>query len=112
MATVVVKVDNVDLAKKEIQDAIDKGLEMIGMQCETYAVMLVPVDTHRLQNSIKHEMVVAGETHIMTVSANTEYAFYVEAGTSKMEARPYLRPAAEKHKKEYGAMMEYCLQNA
>ena len=112
MATVVVKVDNVDLAKKEIQDAIDKGLEMIGMQCETYASLLVPVDTGRLKGSLTHAMTTVVETHIMEVSANTEYAFYVEEGTSKMEARPYLRPAAEKHKKEYGAMMEYCLQNA
>lgn len=31
---------------------------------------------------------------VWVVSANTEYAAYVEFGTSKMEAQPYMLPAA------------------
>lgn len=108
MADIVVKVDNVDLAKAKYKDAIAKGLEMIGMQCEGYAAMICPVDTGRLRASITH----AVEEDTAYVGTNVEYAPYVELGTSKMAARPYLRPAAEDHKKEYGAMMEQALKNA
>jgi opacity protein-like surface antigen len=34
------------------------------------------------------------------VSANTEYAVYVEYGTSDMEAQPYLRPAVRQTLRE------------
>jgi hypothetical protein len=37
----------------------------------------------------------AGEAEYV-VGTNVEYAVYVEFGTSKMEAQPYLRPAAER----------------
>lgn len=112
MGDITVKVDNTNIAKEAYAAAIDKGLEMIGQQCETYAALLCPVDTGRLQGSITHALSIEGEVHVMNVSANTEYAAYVELGTLYMPARPYMRPAAERHKKEYGAMLEMCLKNA
>ena len=112
MGDIEVKVDNTKIAKEAFMAAIDKGLEMIGQQCETYAAMIVPVDTHRLQLSITHALSVEGDVHVMNVSANTEYACYVELGTLYMPPRPYMRPAAENHKAEYSAMLESCLRNA
>lgn len=35
------------------------------------------------------------------VGTNVEYAPYVEFGTSRMHARPYLKPALENHMDEY-----------
>lgn len=52
---------------------------------------LVPVDTGRLQISGSH-------THTFlssTVGYYTNYAEFVEYGTSKMGAQPYLRPAID-----------------
>lgn len=41
----------------------------------------------------------AGEA-TWVVGTNTEYAVYVEFGTSRMAAQPYLRPAVERAKRE------------
>lgn len=52
-------------------------------------------DTGRLANSISTAY--DQEKLVGTVSANTEYASFLEYGTAKMEARPFMRPAlAEK----------------
>lgn len=36
-----------------------------------------------------------GETLVAEIGSNVEYALYVEMGTSRMAARPFLRPALE-----------------
>ena len=50
---------------------------------------LCPVDTGRLQASITAQ----SEGASARVSADTDYAAYVEFGTSRMAAQPYLVPA-------------------
>lgn len=52
-----------------------------------------PVDTGRLRNSIATEIERDGLTGV--VGTNVEYAPFVEWGTSKMPAQPYLLPAHE-----------------
>jgi HK97 gp10 family phage protein len=51
----------------------------------------VPVDTGFLKSTI--QKVGSGASWIVTATAN--YAGYVEFGTRKMAAQPYLRPALE-----------------
>jgi HK97 gp10 family phage protein len=41
-----------------------------------------------------------------------DYAPYVELGTHKQAAKPFLRPAAENHKGEYKAIIQKCMKNA
>lgn len=53
------------------------------------AKRIVPIDSGNLHDHIAPEVTAAG----MFVVADTEYAAYVENGTSKMSAQPYLRPA-------------------
>ena len=78
--------------------ATDRALEIIGGKAESYAKALCPVDTGRLRNSITHQQY-DKDTEI--IGTNVEYAPYVELGTHRMAARPYLRPAAEEHGDEY-----------
>ncbi len=88
----------------KINIAYDGGLERLAERIENNAGGIVsaigervmqsakeacPVDTGALRDSIK--MSVQGNRAV--VSANTDYAGYVEFGTSKMPARPYLVPA-------------------
>ena len=45
------------------------------------------------------------------IGTNVEYAPYVELGTSKMPARPFLKPAATEHKDEYKKIMEAAMKS-
>lgn len=53
----------------------------------------VPVDTGALKSSVKKKIVNSSNTTTSTVSYNTEYAIFVEMGTSNMGSQPYLYPA-------------------
>lgn len=99
-----------------------KALTMCGMVVERAAKQLAPADTGLLRNSItwalagkkpavqsykadkpKNGVIQTGEYSGTTpdddelsvyVGTNVEYAPYVELGTSKQEAQPFLKPAA------------------
>lgn len=108
MADIDVKLtDNSEEILKAAYDAFAAGLEAIGLVAEGYAKELCPVDTGRLRNSISHE----ADEEAVYIGTNVEYAPYVELGTSRMAARPYLRPAAENHGDEYKALMEQAMKN-
>lgn len=70
-------------------DAIDRD---IAPEIVRDAKRNAPVDTGRLQSSIDKTR--AADRVI--IYADTEYAPFVELGTSKMSAQPYLRPALYK----------------
>lgn len=88
---------NKDQTEKEVEQKIQKVLENIGLTAETYTKLLCPVDTGNLRNSITHQV----HDKTVYIGTNVEYGKYVEAGTYKMVAQPYLRPAIEGHFKEY-----------
>jgi len=82
-----------DNTKKFIEIAGQKvhaGLVKATLLVERTAKELVPVDTGTLKRSITHEF--HSKTHA-TVGSNVEYAPFVELGTSRMTAQPFLRPA-------------------
>lgn len=83
--------------------AKSQALEVIGGMAESYAKGACPVDTGRLRNSITHQQF-SEDTEV--IGSNVDYAPYVELGTSKMGARPFLRPAAENHTAEYSAIIK------
>lgn len=61
-----------------------------------------PVDTGYLRSSISSVSVEAGKTAEVIVGAN--YGAYVEYGTYKMAAQPYLGPAVDEHEAEFFGM--------
>lgn len=75
------------------------ALETMGALCTRNAALLCPVDTGRLRNSINYK--VASDEDAVYVGTNVEYAPYVELGTSKQKAHPYLKPAVDDHTAEY-----------
>ena len=91
---------NREKVDKEVQAAIERGLEACGLQAEGYAKKLCPVDTGRLRNSITHTR---GEREMEEyIGTNVKYAPYVEYGTSRGPGpRPYIRPAVEDHADTY-----------
>ena len=68
----------------------DAAGELAAAAIAERAVEFVPVDTGELRGSISQQK--RGEGWAVVASA--PHAAYVEYGTSKMAAQPYLRPAA------------------
>lgn len=71
---------------------------------EGNAKTIVPVDTGNLKNSIQTALEPGG-LGATVGPRNVEYAIYVEFGTYKMRAQPYMRPAAEKVRPAFIAAM-------
>lgn len=95
--------DNSTLIKEAFQKATQRGLEKAGKAAEEHAKKLCPVDTGRLRASIKNEV----HNNILTLySDGVPYAWYVECGTRKMKAQPYIKPALEWYKDEYKGILE------
>lgn len=127
--------DNTNEVLDALQAAVLRGLERIGSEAEGYAKDLSPTDTGLLQNSITHAL--SGQAPAITtykankgggsgsysgtapddgmpsvyIGTNVEYAPYVELGTYKQAAQPYLKPAAADHGKTYQNIMEDELKN-
>lgn len=95
--TMEVTADNTAAVKGGLQSAFARALERIGLQAEGYAKDLCPVDTGNLRNSITH----TSDGKAAYIGTNVTYGKYVELGTVKMAAQPYLRPAAADHAGTY-----------
>lgn len=107
MPIVIVK-DNVQECLDALAKAKLRGLNAIGLTAAKYAKKICPKRTGRLQGSITS----TNDGEYAYIGTNVEYAPYVELGTSKQKAKPYLRPAATEHNDEYKALMEASLKNA
>ena len=103
-----------DEAIKAVSEAMARALEICGGKAETYAKQLAPVGTPEstgipgyrggtLRNSITHEQ---WDEKTEVIGSTVDYSKFVELGTYKMKARPFLRPAAENHGAEYKAVIE------
>jgi len=57
-------------------------------------------DTGTLGESIEYKVTEEGYDVVGLVGSTADYAIYLEFGTSKMAARPFLRPVLENKKKE------------
>jgi HK97 gp10 family phage protein len=108
MADIRIVKDNIDEYLKAVGAAKQRGLEKVGLTAERYAKALCPVDTGRLRNSISH----AVEGDSAYIGTNVEYAPYVEMGTVRTRAQPYLKPAAQDHADEYKKLLLDELHNA
>lgn len=72
--------------------AIDRGVEKGAEQIAELARQLAPVDTGALRESIHVE---PAENGVVRVVASVPYAVYVEYGTARMAAQPFLTPATQ-----------------
>lgn len=106
---VAVNEDNTEEASQGIQRAMDRALEEIGLAAEGYAKRACPVDTGRLRNSITHAVESAEDS--VYVGTDVEYAPYVELGTRRTAAQPFLRPAATEHGQTYRSILKRNLED-
>ena len=73
-----------NLAKRQTTEAI-------GLYVEGEAKARCPVDTGNLRGSISHD----SDEEKAVIGSSTEYGIFVEKGTSRQKAQPYLTPAVE-----------------
>lgn len=103
---------NVDEVRNALPEVLEKALTEIGIEAEGHAKEIITakgmVVTGLLRNSITHALDGTNAVHIGT---NVEYAPFIEAGTSRMAARPFLRPAVEDYRDEYKEILENNLKN-
>ena len=97
-------VDNSKKVLEEFDNALDRALIRIGLSAEGYAKKECPVDTGNLRNSITNEVVQSEKA--VYIGTNVEYAAYVELGTTRTKAKPYLKPAAAEHSAVYKRIIE------
>ena len=134
--------DNSAEVLKLFGSAKHRGLVAIGMTAETYAKETLTVekavDTGRLRNSVTYAVAgyeagkdsygvdpgkegegggysgtMPGEKdEAVYIGSNVFYAPYIEEGTRKMAARPFIKPAALNHSEEYKELMKKSMENA
>lgn len=110
---VIIKADNSVKVALAINRALAAGLEEVGLAAEGFAKGNLTrnhsVDTGRLRNSVTH-VIDMGESAVY-VGTNVEYGPYVELGTSRSAAKPYLEPAASGHGGFYRDILKKHLEN-
>lgn len=100
-------IKNLSSIQKNIVKEIVYGCEAVQQSVMTNAKFRVPVKTHNLQGSIQPGGIVIRDDNVeATVVANAEYATFVEFGTYKMNARPYLTPALLENMQTFRKAME------
>lgn len=97
-----IAMDNSELIIQAAYQSIDRALKTIGIKAQSYAKKSCPVDTGRLRNSITHQ----NDKDTVYVGTNVEYGVYVEMGTRKMRAQPYLGKSITEHVSEYKEILE------
>lgn len=71
---------------------------------------IVPVDTGYLRENINYEIMQRKNRIIGETAANTDYAIYVEFGTSKMRAQPFMEPAFRQEVPKFISAVEKVMQ--
>lgn len=87
---------------KEIEEKLNQALKQACVLVQNSAREKCPVDTGNLRNSITWDC----EDLEGVVGTNVEYAPYVEAGTSVMQAQAFLNPALEENKDKIQKMFQ------
>lgn len=113
-------------------DRVVVALEEVGLAAEGFAKRLCTVDTGLLRNSITHALdgepvatpeyqdnpgkqfgrydgtapKEGGKNRAVFIGTNVEYAPYVELGTSKQKAQPFLKPAVVNNVSKFKKIFE------
>jgi len=107
------KIERLQTAMKQmpglITEELGNAVRDLVLLVEAEAKKLCPVDTGKLRASITPVIESWAAGYIGT---NTEYAPYVEFGTRKMAAQPFLEPAFIEGKKQAGKVFGQAISRA
>lgn len=80
--------------------AVTRGVQLAAVKVEGDAKTIAPVDTGALRDSITTSGKSTATGAEASIGSSLEYAPFIELGTSRMQAQPYLHPALQKNKKK------------
>lgn len=80
-----------DVLAPTLRTVVTKAAEAV----QRRATSLVPVDTGRLKSSIGYTVERGPDGPVAFVGSEVEYAIFVEQGTWRTRAQPYLVPALD-----------------
>lgn len=89
----------IDRAQNHIQNKVREEIQYAALETETEAKQRVPVDTSNLKTNIKSDFKNI-RSFVARVFTNVEYAKFIELGTFRMPAQPYLHPAFQQAKRK------------
>ena len=108
MSVTVTETDNSARCIDALSDAVEEALGLIGDKAVEYAKGTVPVRTGNLRDSIDSTVTNEGGMQSAVIFVDydrADYGEYVELGTSRQAAQPYLRPSVMDHTSEYMQML-------
>lgn len=92
-AKIIVRYNRLVQIAEKLPGEVETIVRKAAFDIEAHAKTAVPVDTGKLKSSISCEFPRPSQA---IIAPHTDYAVYVEYGTRKQRAKPYMRPAAEK----------------
>ena len=104
--------DHSDEYMREVEDALGRLLEAIGIHIEGEAKEELEntprrIDTGNLRNSINYQ--VKESEKAVYVGTNVEYALYVHEGTSRMAPNRFLTNAVDRNKDQINSYLKDAL---
>lgn len=106
LATVELKMPSGNISAA-IQSALSAALAEMGNNVCASAKAKCPVRTGNLRDSLE---VQAGDGYV-DVGTAVDYGKYVELGTCKMRAQPYLMPALQENQNGFGEILQRHIGN-
>lgn len=100
--------DHTDEVIEALGTAIARALEAIGIEAESDAAKICPVDTGRLRNSITHT--IDADEQVAIVGTNTSYALFVHE--NRKHPQRFLTDAVTQNAGKYRDIFEAGLKNA
>lgn len=91
-------IKSVENESAAIKAEISRATQEAGLRMEKEAVSRVPVDTGYLKRSIRCSKV---ERLTVSIDVFASYAKWVEEGTRRQQAQPYLKPALKQEGPRY-----------
>jgi HK97 gp10 family phage protein len=92
-AKIVIKYNNLPKIAAKLPEAVGVIVHKAAFDIEANAKAIVPIDSGTLHDSISTEFPTKTSA---IIAPHTDYEVYVEYGTQRQRAKPYMRPAAEK----------------
>jgi len=96
---IVVVLDKTDAAVDQVKHGLVNLITEAAILVQAQAAMRAPVRTGYLRNSIRVEKLPSPDDLEGVVGVGAHYGVYVEFGTRRMAARPYVAPAVDESEK-------------